>query len=240
MLNEPEITLFWTYFYFWCQILGYWKSEFLSCWSLLNLQKKYMWDYWCLLLRRKMWEAGNISNLCLLSLISLLPKTLAIKKNRSNVCNAARCRRDANESLRGKVRCCFGEIHFLHPSSTCPSCTHTLICTRTQTNTFVCPTQLKATARFAHAVLHTALCGLLHWVSVQWEPCLTAVKTTCLLCADINILILFCWAEADHTTTGCPGFAICWKTIFFSAPAQQVMYLKVFFKPHPQERQITH
>ncbi len=137
--------------------------------------------------------------------------------------------------IAGKVRCCFGEIHFLHPSSTCPSHTHTLICTRTQTNAFVCPTQLKATARFAHAVLHTALCGLLHWVCVQWEPCLTAVKTTCLLCADINILILFCWAGADHTTTGCPGSRSAEKQS--SSQLQhnntRVMYLKVSFKPHP-------
>lgn len=116
----------------------------------------------------------------------------------------ARCRAKANgnESLRGKVRCCFGEIHFLqHPQPVLRTETHT------HTHPYIYTYRYKHIC-LSHAVesysdvrpRSIAYCALRPaavcvCVCAVKEPCLTAVKTTSLLCADINILIPFTGLE---------------------------------------------
>lgn len=86
---------------------------------------------------------------------------------------------------------------------------------QTHTNPYAaCPTQLKASARFAHALLQSALCGLLQYMCVCAVRALFnhRVKTTCILCTDINILILCAGLENINRM---PRFQICLKTTFF-------------------------
>lgn len=80
------------------------------------------------------------------------------------------------------------------------------------------------------------------------EPCLTAVKTTSLLCADINILIPFTGLERIAQQQDAQVWDLLKNNLLFSSNTTRKRHLQIgtylnihraSYKHHPQERQIT-